>query len=46
MKADEMDWACGTQREKRSTCRILVEKAEGKRPLRRSRVIVEDNTKM
>jgi len=34
MKADEMEWACGTKREKRSACRILVENPEGKRPLR------------
>jgi hypothetical protein len=46
MKADEMDGACGTYREKRNVCRIPVEKPEGKRPLRRSRTTFEDDIKM
>jgi hypothetical protein len=32
-----MGRACSTNREKRNTCRILVGKPEGKRPLGRSR---------
>jgi hypothetical protein len=34
---DEMGRACSTNGEKRNACRILVGKAEGKRPLGRMR---------
>jgi len=46
MKADEMSRACGTSRGKRSACWILVENPDGRRPLRRSRIIFEDDIKM
>jgi hypothetical protein len=38
--------ACSTNGEKRNTYRILVGKAEGKRPLRRRRRRWVDNIKM
>jgi hypothetical protein len=41
-----MGRACSTNGEKRSACRILVGKPEGKRPLRRPRRRWEDDSKM
>jgi hypothetical protein len=41
-----MDRACGTHREKRNACRILVGKSEGKRPLGRPTIRWEDNIEM
>jgi hypothetical protein len=41
-----MDRACSSNKEKRNTCRILVEKPEGKRPLGRPRRRRVDNIKM
>jgi hypothetical protein len=43
---DEMDRACSTNEEKRNAYRILVGKAEGKRPLRRPRSTWVDNIKI
>jgi hypothetical protein len=41
-----MGRACGTNGEKRSAYRILVEKPEGKRPLGRPRSRWEDNIRL
>jgi hypothetical protein len=41
-----MDGACSTNGEKRNSCRILVGKPEGKRPLGRPRRRWVDNIKM
>jgi hypothetical protein len=41
-----MGRTCSTHGEKRNACRILVEKVEGKKPLRRPRRRSEDNIKM
>jgi hypothetical protein len=39
-------WTCGTHGEGRGVYRVLVGRAEGKRPLGRSRRRWEDNIKM
>jgi hypothetical protein len=41
-----MDRACTTNGPKRNACKIVVGKAEGKRPLRRPRRRWEDNIEM
>jgi hypothetical protein len=43
---DEMGRACSTNAEKRSACRIFVEKPEGKRRLGRPRRRWVDNIKI
>jgi hypothetical protein len=43
VKEDGMDRECSTNMEKRNVCRILVEKAERKRPLGRSKHRWVDN---
>jgi hypothetical protein len=43
---DEMGGACSTNREERNGYRLLVEKPEGKRPLRRPRRSWVDNIKI
>jgi hypothetical protein len=46
VKEDEMGRECSTNGEKRNTYRILGEKPEGKRPLRRHRRRWVNNIKM
>jgi hypothetical protein len=41
-----MGWTCGTHGEGRGVYRVLVARAEGKRPLGRPRLMWEDNIKM
>jgi hypothetical protein len=41
-----MDGACSSDGDKRGVYRVLVEKPEGKRPLRRPRRRLEDNIRM
>jgi hypothetical protein len=46
IKEGEMSRACSTNGEKRNTCRILVGKPEGKRPLGRPKSKSVDNIKI
>jgi hypothetical protein len=46
VKEDEVNRACRTNGDKRNAYRILVGRAEGKRPLRRPRRTWENNIKM
>jgi hypothetical protein len=41
-----MGWACSTYGENKGVYRVLVGKPEGKRPLGRARLRLEDNIKM
>jgi hypothetical protein len=43
---DEMGTICSTHGEKTNTCRVLVGKPEGNRPLERTRRRWKNNTKM
>jgi hypothetical protein len=46
VKEDELDRACSTKGEERNDYWLLVEKSEGRRPLRRQRHRLVDNIKM
>jgi len=43
---NEVGWACSTHGEMRNAYKISISKAEGNRPLRRSRRRWEDNIRM
>jgi hypothetical protein len=46
MKEDEMERACSTYGDKGKACRVLMEKPQGKRLLRRARRRLKHNIKM
>jgi hypothetical protein len=46
IEKNEMGGECSTYGERRGVCRVRVGKSEGKRPLGRSRLGLEDNIKM